>query len=527
MRTRPLLPERRHAADADKATGSRSGGKVTLGLTSYFSVVRRILEKLGPLKWLAFVVCLVVFGFGAFTAKLEDANRYTEIREADWIPTNMWLKSAECARLRRVWLAICDDDKLVPISEHSFGDDPGHALFLGMWAMATGDTVSLDDVARLNFGLNAAGFIILASFLFAIRAYVTSIVLLMVGPAIYLGWIGVSPHWSFIGITSMVLVLPMALIAKEYGFQSRWSGNAYVAVGILGLSVAALVREPIGVMGFVTSIGVIGALVVRRLRSRSRLRSLFVIGSLVFVASAASTWVVLARDVSFEMATAQRVTTHNFSHTLYIGLGAVPNGFGISYDDDVARTSVERVAPDVVYCSPEYYRVLWKLYWSKIAHAPVEVVRIYFEKAKLILADRILDTAPPLGFVLIFTVTHFVVVTAFRVWGRIDFSQGLLVEGAAIILIGLFVAQAILAHPNRMYAMPVGGALLVLLGAMLEFCCRSTVILLAQIRTKEAVERIRDRVALPSADNAKAQTRSIDTRARQKAGDSRLFHPNG
>jgi hypothetical protein len=470
-----------------------------------------VVKVTSRLKWLAFVACLVVFGTGAFTASLEDADRYAGLREADWIPTNMWLKSAECARLQGVWLAVCDDDKLIPISEYSFGDDPGHALLLGIWAMATDDAVSLEDVAGLNIALNTAGFIVLASFLFAIRAYVTSIVVLMAGPVIYLRWIGVSPHWGFIGVTSMALVLPMALIAKEHGFLSRWSGRAYVAVGILGLAVAALVREPIGVMGLVTSIGVIGALVVRRRRSRSRLRSLFAIGLLVLVASEASTWVVLARDVSFEMEPAQRVTTHNFSHTLYIGLGAVPNGFGISYDDGVARTSVERVAPDVVYCSPEYYRVLWKLYWNKITRAPVEVMRIYFEKAKLILADRILDTAPPLGLVLLFTLAHFVVVTAFGVWRRMNFSHGLLLEGAAITLIGLFVVQAILAHPNRMYAMPVGAALVMLLGAMLEFCCRSAAIFLTQIRPKEAAKRIRDRIALPSAENAKAQTRSIDT----------------
>jgi hypothetical protein len=484
--------------------------EVTLGLTGYFSVFRRIFDKRGPLKWLAFAVCLPVFGLGAFTASLEEADRYTGLREADWIPTNMWLKSAECARLQGVWLAICDDDAVVPISEYSLGDDPGHALFLGIWAMATDDRVSLEDVAGLNVALNTAGFILLASILFAIRAYVTSIMFLWAGPVIYLRWIGVSPHWGFIGVTSLVLVLPMALVAKECGFLSRRSGHAYVAVGLLGLVVSALVREPIGVMGFVTSIGVIGVLIVRRWRSRSRLQGLFALGLLVLVASEASTWVVLARDVSFEMEAAQRVITHNFSHTLYIGLGAVPNRFGLSYDDDVARTAAERVAPDVVYCSPEYYRVLWKLYWSKWAHAPLEVMRIYLEKAKLILADRVLDDAPTLGFVLLFTVAHFIVVTTFGVWRRINFSQGLLMEGAAITLIGLFVVQAILAHPNRMYAMPVGGALLVLLGATLEFCCRSAVIFLAQIRTKEAVEGIEDRITRPSADIAKAQTRSID-----------------
>jgi hypothetical protein len=470
MRTPPLPAQSRSLADADRQRAVETVVKVT-----------------SRLKWLAFVACLVVFGTGAFTASLEDTDRYTGLREADWIPTNMWLKSAECARLQGVWLAVCDDDKLIPISEYSFGDDPGHALFLGIWAMATDDAVSLEDVAGLNIALNTAGFIVLASFLFAIRAYVTSIVFLMAGPVIYLRWIGVSPHWGFIGVTSMALIFPMALIAAEYGFLTRRLGKAYVAVGILGLSVTALVREPIGLMGLATSIAVIGALVVRRRRTRSRLRNLFVVGSLVLVASATSTWVVLARDALFEMEPAQHVITHNFSHTLYIGLGAVPNALGISYDDDVARESVERIAPDVVYCSPEYYRVLWRLYWSTLARALLEVIRIYFEKAKLILADHILDAAPPLGLVLLFTVAHLVVVTAFGAWRRINFPHGLLLESAAIILIGLFVAQAIFAHPNRMYAMPIGAALLMLLGAMLEFCVRSAVTFAKWTRTRTAL----------------------------------------
>jgi hypothetical protein len=460
-----------------------------MGTIGTFGIVRRLVAKLTPLKWVGFVVCLVVFGSGALTAALEQADHYAELREADWIPTNVWIKSAECARLHGVWLAICDDDKLVPKSEHAFGDDPGHALFLGIWAMATDDTVSFDEVARLNVGLNTAGLIILASFLFAIRAYVTSIVLLMAGPIIYLGWIGVSPHWSFIGIASMALVLPMTLIAKEYGFLSRWWGNAYVAVGLLGLAVAALVREPIGLMGVVVSIGVIGILMVRRPRAGSRLRDLLVVGSLVLVASGAATWVIWALDALFEIEPAQRVATHNFSHTVYIGLGAVPNAFGLSYDDEVARASVERIAPDVLNSSPEYYRILWELYWDKVTSAPTEVLRIYFEKARLILADRILDSAPPLGLVLVFTVVHLVLVTTFGMWKRIDFYQGLLIEGAAIVFIVLFVAQAMLAHPNRMFAMPVGAALLMLLGAMLEFCCRFAMVLLRRLERKEVMVR--------------------------------------
>ena len=373
------------------------------------------------------------------------------------------------------------------MSERSFGDDPGHALFLGIWAIATDKTVSFDDVARLNVGLKTAGFLVLASFLLAIRAYVTSIVFLVAGPIAYLEWNDISPHWSFIGITSMALVLPMALVAKELGFLSRWSGRVYVAVGVLGLSIAALVREPIGVMGLVISIGVISCLVLRRLYSKREVRSLLVVSLLVLVSSAASTWITLARDALFDVEPARRVATHNFSHTLYIGLGAVPNGLGLSYHDEVAMRAVERVAPDVVYCSPAYYGILWRLYWGTIADAPVEVMRIYVQKAWLILADSILEPGLPLGLVLILTLTHFVLATTLGVWKRIGFSQGLLVACASVTLITLFVAQAILAHPTRMYATPTGSALLMLLGTMVEFGCRSAAAFLARFPIKEAV----------------------------------------
>lgn len=452
--------------------------------------IRRLLDERAHLKWLVFIVCLITFGLGALTGQLEEAENYAEIREADWTATNMWLKSAECARQRGVWLAVCEGDELVPISEYSFGDDPGHALFLGIWAMATGETVALDDVARLNIGLNVVGFIALASFLFAIRAHVTSIAFLLIGPDIYLGWNGISPHWGLVGATSWALVLPMALVAKEFGFLSRRSGSAFIAAGILGFAVVVLVRESIGLMFFVTSIGLLGALLVYRWQSKRGLWGLLGVGLLVIAASEASTWVVWARDASFEIAAAQRVATHNFSHTLYIGLGAVTNEFGLWYHDEVAMMGVQRVAPDVLYCSPDYYQVLWGLYWSTIASDPVEAMRIYFEKAKLILADSIVEPGLPLGVILILTLGHFVASTRFGAWRRTNFSQGLLIEGAAVILIGFFVAQAVLAHPARLFAMPMAAALLMLFGVMLESLFRLAVVYLAPNWDKEAVKPV-------------------------------------
>jgi hypothetical protein len=287
--------------EPDDATARPSGGPATPRLTGFSGTVRKILDGLKRWKWLVFAVCVIVFVAGPTVAAFDDAERYEEMEQSDWIPTNMWLKSAECARKERAWLAICEDDRLVPMSEYSFGDDPGHALSLGVWAMATDGAVSLVNVARLNVTLNAAGLVVLAAFLFALRALLASITLLLLGPVAYLQWNGVSPHWGLIGTASLALILPMALIARDYGLLSRRSGNAWVAAGIVGLVLAALLREPIGVMCLAVSLAVIGFLVARRWRTGRRLRALLVTASFLIVASASATWAVMARDASFEM----------------------------------------------------------------------------------------------------------------------------------------------------------------------------------------------------------------------------------
>ena len=65
-------------------------------------------------------------------------------------------------------------------------------------------------------------------------------------------------------------------------------------------------------------------------------------------------------------------------------------------------------------------------------------------------------SAPPLAVVLLLALALFSAATAFGLWSRIGYSQGLLLGGAALVIICLFVAQAILATPDRLYSMPNG-----------------------------------------------------------------------
>ena len=432
-------------------------------------------SKAGSMRWLLFAIILLAFGLDTMMTSFDDAERnFGEVSTSEWVHTNYWVKSADCARETGAWLALCaDDGKLKPISEEAIGDDPGHAFLLALWAIGSDEPISLVDVAWLNITLNTLGFLLLAGFLFAVRAYPCAVLFMYLGPVVYLKWIGVSPHWGLLGVASMAAVLPMAILAKEYGFLSSRLGQWFIGLSLLGLASASLVREAIGTMVIVTALCTIGFIASRRRRSGKGLRDLVAISFLLVVAYSAPLAVTTARDLAFDIEPGQLVQRHGFSDILYMGLGAVPNSFGIHYSDWVALADAQKVDPDVVHCSPAFYEIMWDLYLEKVFTDPAEVARIYFEKAWLILSDPVLDPGPPLAIILFVGLCHFIVAQAFGLWSKVGFPQGALVQGAALVFIGFFVAQAILASPGRTYAMPMGAAILTLLGVLLGFHLRA------------------------------------------------------
>ncbi|MGH8430551.1 MAG: hypothetical protein ACREUF_09125, partial [Solimonas sp.] len=287
----------------------------------------------GALRTLVFVFLAVALVGGPFERTFKDAERYgylADIMPSDWEATNIWLASTGCALERGAWLAICEKGKLVPISEHAVADDPGHALLLTLWSWAMERRATLPDVARLNTLVDTVGLLALAGLLFALRAWLAAIVLMGLGPVEYLGWMGTSPHWSYIGLVSFAAVLPIALAACAFGLLSRRSGIAWIAAGLLFLALATLMREAIGIMGLAVTLGTIAVLVMRRHRIAPFLGT---VTALTLVAFTTPIWVVLARDTMFDIAPAKRLSSHGLSHTLYLGLGFVENKWSIRYDD--------------------------------------------------------------------------------------------------------------------------------------------------------------------------------------------------
>jgi hypothetical protein len=425
-----------------------------------------------------FLAALLALGqfqlLGQFQRTYSDSERYgylPDIMPADWKATNVWLAAADCALERGAWLALCEDGKLVPMSERAIADDPGHALVLGLWAIAKHNHATLIDVARLNTLVDTLGLLELAGLLFALRAYLTSVVLLWLGPLQYLGWMGTSPHWAYVGLVSLAAVLPMALAARETRLLSRTSANLWIGAGVVFLALATLMRESIGLMGVLVTALVIVVLLLRRYRWLP----LLIVGALAVLAFTTPRWVVMARDAAFDMQPAQRLATHGLSHTLYLGLGFVENKWGIRYDDDYGEEIAAAAKPPVVFCSPEYFRLMWKLYLARWAEDPAEVTRIYAEKAWTLLGTPTLYPGPPFGIVLLIGLVHLLAATALGAWRWLGFPQGLVIEGVAVAFTALFLAQAMAALPSHNYAMPVNAFVLVLLGVLVEFFARAAV----------------------------------------------------
>lgn len=424
---------------------------------------------LPALQVVGLVACIALVLWPQLKSSFEASNRYRGVAASDWNATNVWLKSAECARETGAWLVICEHGKLLPISDRALADDPGHALILAVWARVADRPMTVIDVAHLNLTINLVGLLMLAATLLLLRAYIPAVVLLLFGPYVFLEWFGTSPHWALIGLSALQAILPLGVIAWWRRWASPASGLCFILTGILALAFASLVREVIAQMTLIVTLGTLVWIAIFTWRSERRLAGLLVIALAALLASQTARLTVSLRDRIYHVEPAELVATHGMSHTLFIGLGTVENKFGIRYDDSVGKEAAAKAAPDVTYLSQDYFRVMWSLYFARWSEDPLEILRIYLNKLCLILGDRIPDFFPPiwlfLGLVL---PIHWMANGRAGSLGNPGCDRRLAVNLVGLSFLGLFVVQAILSQPNRFYAAPIGAFTIVMLGVAIE-----------------------------------------------------------
>lgn len=417
-------------------------------------------------KSLIVAMCVLFVGLPQLLSSFQAAQRYATATESDWEGTNNSLESARCARKTGKWLLqICEGDRIVPFS----AEDPGQALLLSAWARLAGRDITVMDVARLNLTINALGLVILAATLIAFGAFTTAVIVLILGPTVFLSWFDTLPHWALLGTVSMQLMLPLAVVARARNWLSPILTTTLIVAGLLVLAFASLLRESVGLSVLLVTICA-GAWAMWHGRRHPRIwAATLAILVVAGVASQSSRLIVAARNAAYALDAANLPATHGMSHTLYIGLGAVPNKWGIRYEDAVGRDAAAAAKPGVAIYSKDYYRVMSELYWHKWREDPGEVIRIYAVKLGILLADSVIEPALPLGLLLALAIL-IQLIERRRHWraGEHGGETRLAITLVAMALIGLIMAQAMLATPTRLYTMPIGPLILVLAGIAVE-----------------------------------------------------------
>jgi hypothetical protein len=270
------------------------------------------------------------------------------------------------------------------------------------------------------------------------------------------------PHPGHFGAACLAAVLPLSIITLSPGRMSCRLTWFWIAVGFLGLAIAMLFREAIGLMGAVASVLAVGVNFVRT-ASKMRVRALVSMGLIcaTLLTVATPKGILSLRDAIYGIPPSTRMEQHGVWHNLYIGLGVVVNPFGIEWNDASGIQAVRRIDPSVVYLSNKYFAVLRRQYFRIVMSHPLEVARIYL--VKLAIAVNIYAAWLIVSLVLI---TVIFLRVRHKVAGKWRVSELLLFVCG--IFVAMFWAQAMLFNFVSLYLFPVKLFLLLGFGGWIE-----------------------------------------------------------
>ncbi|MCK1460881.1 hypothetical protein IVB34_21595 [Bradyrhizobium sp. 2] len=408
----------------------------------------------GRLHVALFLLCL---------ALVTAPQAYRSYRAADglpytWTTSKVWLASAECAKETLKFLVLCRDGQVVPIADGFGGDDLGHALALEIYSATTQVTVQPEQISRLNTTLNYAAMVALALLLMTSGLRVAALAMLMGGTLIANNLHALTPHPAQFAAACFAALLPIAILGRP---RCR---AAWMAAGFFALGLALLLREAIGMMGVLTSL-IAAALLFVRQRTVAP-----VLLALAIVATSATPFLLLrARDVAYQLPPPEKLESHGAFANLYMGLGAVPNPFGIAWSDFSAIDAVKAIDPSVAYLSPRFYEILQARYFEIVRDSPAEVTSIYLAKLMVTLRTEMpgLPFRPVLWLALLVIVAAGALVRRGRRFdAAADSCDAVLVACAS--LAGAFVAQAVLISFDMQYLFPAQIFLLLAMAAIVD-----------------------------------------------------------
>ena len=264
----------------------------------------------------------------------------------------------------------------------AFTDDPGIYVYLPEAANVLGvhdPRVLLKWLALGSFALLALIYPILFFELFgSIAAGVVSPLLL--GAFSFLGNSDI--YW--IAGWCALFCLPVLMLAAS----RRWSGRSVAVCAGMALvaSYASSIRSQAGLGVAIAAV----ALVLLREQTWLRRVSLAALVAIAYLAvspalmhgvEAYRNHAIAAYIDAHPGWTSVSSSGHPFWHSAYIGLGYLPNRWGIAWQDSSGEAAVRRVDPTAPFLSARYSSILKHRYFTILREDPGFVIRTYATKA--------------------------------------------------------------------------------------------------------------------------------------------------
>jgi hypothetical protein len=265
------------------------------------------------------------------------------------------------------------------------GDDLGIYLVLGELGHLTGtrDAVTLfKDFSAAAMGLLVvlaplAAFLLLESMLLALLA---PLALLASFPFLANRDIYFTNAWI------VLFGIPIAWLVLERGWRPR--------LVLPLLAAASLAAGCCNAIRAHSATGVGIALLVAALAQQGGPRVRLTAAALVVVCYAAVDPLAITaiQRHAFSQAhvsTNGLATAHSLWHPTYLGLGYLPNGWGIRWSDRIGEETVQRIDPSAAYLSPRYDAILRHRYFSIVGHHPFWAARLYLIKTAALIWDAV------------------------------------------------------------------------------------------------------------------------------------------
>jgi hypothetical protein len=266
-------------------------------------------------------------------------------------------------------------------------DDPGIYLYLPLIGHLTGDS---DPISLFKWFFIGSMAVVLLTYPLIFYRLFDSLVMAVLAPLVVLfkfrflwnteiAWV---PAWA------ILLGMPIVFLVAQSRWRRRRSLAGLFLVAVVG-SYATSIRSAAGIPLVIAAFVVA---VAREQGPRWRvLGGLLVVIGYLSINTFGLDAVRAYRDHVAHLHVDRSVApaSHPFWHPAYLGLGYLPNKWGIKWDDSVALAAARKVDPGVIYLSAHYEHILRHLYFKIVRQDPTYVANVYATKAAVSLNDAV------------------------------------------------------------------------------------------------------------------------------------------